>query len=501
MSFAAQLPVLQVVLPLAAAPICALLRIRHGAWLLATAVSWAAFYVAVRLLLSVLADGVIVYAVGGWVAPWGIELQVDVLNAYLLLIVTTVNAVVITYAGKSVSREIDEWQHPLFYTAWLMCVSGLLGIAITGDAFNIFVFLEISSLGTYILVSCGKDRRALVAAYKYLIMGAVGATFYLVGVGLIYMVTGTLNLYDMAIRLADAPYSLPVLAATGFITMGLALKFAMFPMHLWLPNAYTFAPSAVTALLAATSTKVSLYVLLRFEFLVFQPNLQFHTGGNHSFEFAQLLMPLAVLGFIAASVGAIYQTNIKRVLAFSSVAQVGYMLLGISLLSVTGLTSGIVHLFNHALAKGVLFLAVGCLYYRYGTARISRLHGCGREMPWTMGAFVIGGLSLIGVPLTAGFISKFYLISATLENGGLGVVLAALVLISSLLAIVYIWKFLEVAYFRERPAGAEPVKEAPLALLIPTWAVALANIYFGVETSLSAGLARTAAEQLLGGGL
>lgn len=496
MSLASHLPVLQIVLPLAAAPLCAVLRLRHAAWAVAAAVSWTAFIISILLLLHVTAQGTMSYAVGNWPPPWGIELRVDTLNAFMLLIVTAINAVVMTFARLSVEEEIGGEQLPLFYAAWLLCVTGMLGIATTGDAFNIFVFLEISSLASYVLVACGKDRRALVAAYKYLIMGSIGATFYLIGVGLLYMTTGTLNLYDISARLPDAAFSRPVLAAAGFITLGLALKFAMFPLHLWLPNAYTFAPSVVSALLAATSTKISIYVLLRFEFIVFQPNL-----GYHNIQFANFLMPLSVLAFMVGSVAAIYQTNIKRVLAYSSVAQIGYMLLGISLLSVAGLTSGIVHLFNHALAKGALFLAIGCLYYRYGTCQLRRLEGCARDMPWTMGAFVVGGLSLIGVPLTAGFISKIYLIQAALARGELGILLTILVLVSSLLAVVYVWRVIEVAYFRPRPVDVPAVREAPLALLVPTWTLAAANIYFGVETSLSAGLARQAAEQLLLGKL
>lgn len=494
MTLAAHLPALQVVLPLAAAPLCALLRSRFIAWAVATGVSWLAFLISLALLFSVTAAGPLSYAMGSWPAPWGIELRIDALNVLILLIVSGINAVVISFARLSIEVEIADHQEPKFYAAWLLCVTGMLGITVTGDAFNIFVFLEISSLASYVLVACGKDRRALVAAYKYLIMGSIGATFFLIGVGLLYMTTGTLNLYDMSARLPDADFSRPVLAAAGFITLGLALKFAMFPLHLWLPNAYTFAPSAVSALLAATSTKVSIYVLLRFEFIVFQPNI-----GNHDFQFAHFLIPLSVLAFMVGSVAAVYQTNIKRVLAYSSVAQIGYMLLGVSLLTMAGLTGGIVHLFNHALAKAALFLAVGCLYFRYGTCQLQRLAGCARDMPWTMAAFVVGGLSLIGVPLTAGFISKIYLINATLEQGTLGLLLTALVLVSSLIAVIYVWRVIEIAYFRPRPEGAVAVREAPLALLVPTWLMALANIYFGLDTSLSVGLAAQAAQQLLSG--
>jgi multicomponent Na+:H+ antiporter subunit D len=208
-----------------------------------------------------------------------------------------------------------------------------------------------------------------------------------------------------------------------------------------------------------------------------------------------ILLPLALIGIFSASLVAIFQTNVKRMLAYSSVAQIGYMILGISLVSVTGLTASISHLFNHALMKGALFMALGCVSFRIGSVQIDRMAGLGRTMPWTMGSFVIGGLSLIGVPLTAGFVSKWYLIVGTLERGWWPV--AVLVLLTSLMAMVYIWRVVEVAYFKPAPEG-QAVREAPLALLIPTWTLALANLYFGLETSLNAGVARQAAEVLLG---
>jgi len=488
----AQLPALQVALPLAAAPLCALAQWRNLAWLLAMLASWATLAVSVGLIVALGDGGAISYELGGWPPPWGIEFRIDSLNALMLILVSGINAVVITAARASVAREIAETKHPYFYTAWMLCVTGLLGIAATGDAFNLFVFLEISSLATYILVASGSDRRALVAAFKYLIVGSLGATFFLIGVGLLYLVTGSLNLADIAERLPEIGYTRPVLAAAGFITVGLALKFALFPMHLWLPNAYTYAPSMASALLAATSTKISIYALLRFEFLLFQPNLEVQ-----GMQFTLFLLPLAVLAFLVGSIAAIYQSDLKRLLAYSSVAQIGYIVFGVTMLSEPGLTGGIVHLFNHAVTKGALFLAVAALVFRYGSSRLADLAGCAREMPWTMGAFVIGGLSLIGVPGTAGFISKVYFITAALEHGLGGMALTALLLISSLLAVVYIWRVVELAYFRPRPAGAPTVGEAPLALLIPIWGLSLAAIYFGLETSLPLGLAGEAASNLL----
>jgi multicomponent Na+:H+ antiporter subunit D len=189
---------------------------------------------------------------------------------------------------------------------------------------------------------------------------------------------------------------------------------------------------------------------------------------------------------------------VKRILAYSSVAQIGYMILGISFGSATGLTAATLHMFNHALMKGALFMAVGSMVYRIGSSRIEDLAGVGRRMPLTTAAFVAGGLSIIGIPLTVGFISKWYLVLGAIERGWWPV--AGLVLATSLLAVVYIWRVVEVAYFRPAPEGRGTVGEAPLLLLIPTWVLILANFYFGIDATLTSEVARQAAESLLGGG-
>jgi multicomponent Na+:H+ antiporter subunit D len=480
-----------VVLPLLAAPLCALLGRGRLAWLFATAVSWAGLAISVTLLAAVIDGGELHYDFGNWDPPFGIDYVVDRLSAFVLLIVSGIGAVVLPYSWTSVRREIPEQQHGYFFTAMLLCLAGLLGIAITGDAFNLFVLLEISSLSTYTLISMGRDRRALMASYQYLIMGTIGATFILIGVGLLYMLTGTLNMADLAERIKPLHDSHTLQTAFAFLVVGVGLKLALFPLHLWLPNAYAFAPSAVTAFLAATATKVAVYVLLRFIFTVFGAEFVFeamHAGW--------LLLPLALVAVFSTSVVAVFQHDVKRMLAYSSVAQIGYMILGVSLVSVTGLTGTLLHLFNHALMKGALFLALGAVFYRVGSVQIERMQGLARQMPWTMAAFVGGGLSLIGVPLTVGFVSKWYLILGAIERGWWPVV--ALILVSSLIAVVYVWRVVEAAYFRTRPEGVAAVAEAPLSLLVPTWILVGANLYFGVDTDLTVGVASAAARTLLG---
>ena len=489
---AAHLPALQVVMALVAAPLCVLLRRGGPSWLLATSTAWASLAAAVFLLRRVLAEGTVTYAFGGWAAPWGIEYRIDVLNAFVLLIVAGIGAVVLPYARRSVESEIVPERRHLFYALMLLLLAGLFGIAVTGDLFNVFVFLEVSSLASYALVSMGAGRGALVAAYRYLILGTIGATFFLIGVGFLYAATGTLNMADLAERIPAVADSRSVHVAFAFLAVGLGLKAALFPLHAWLPGAYASAPSTVTALLAATATKVAVYLLLRVVFL-------FGSG----FSFADLpvgpvLVALALLGIFAGSAAALVQTNVKRLLAYSSVAHVGYMLLGVGLGTAAGLTGGIVHMFNHALAKGALFLAIGCVVLRVQSCELDRMRGIGRDMPWTMAAFTGAGLSLIGVPLTAGFLGKWMLVVAALEKGWWPV--AALLVAGAALAIAYVWRVVSVAWLESPPAGAPAVREAPAAMLVPVWMLVAASAYFGIDTSLNLGLASRAAAVVLGGG-
>ena len=487
----AHLPILQVVVPLLAAPFCLFLKRGRAAWGLAVLASWAALAIALALLGQVMQEGVLSYAIGDWAPPIGIEYRVDVVNAWVLVIVSGIGAVVAPYAMASIEREVEAGRIPLFYAAYLLCLSGLLGITITGDMFNVFVFLEISSLSAYALIALGQARRALTSAFRYLIMGSVGATFIVIGIGLLYVMTGSLNMADLAQLLPEVWDSRTVKVAYGFLAVGFCLKLALFPLHLWLPNAYTYAPSAVTAFMASTATKVAVYMLLRFFLTVF--------GAPFSFDVMALdrvLLPLALVAIASMSLVAIFQVNVKRLLAYSSVAQIGYMILGLSFATVTGLTATLLHLFNHALMKGALFMAMGCVMYRIGSVHINAMAGLGRRMPWTMAAFVAGGLSLVGVPLTVGFVSKWYLILGALERGWWWA--AILVLLTSLLALVYIWRVVEAAYFRDFP-GDESTREAPWTLLGPTWALVALNLYFGIDAGRTVGIARQAAEVLMAG--
>ena len=483
------LSILLVVIPLLAAPITAILPRARMAWLLTLLITWSCLLLAIWQLQVVLNGNIISYELGGWAPPWGIEYRIDSLNAFIAVIIAAIAAVTLPYALRSVEQEIATQQIPLFYTAFLLCFTGLLGITLTGDIFNLFVFLEISSLSSYALISMGRERQALTAAFQYLVMGTIGATFLLIGIGLIYSETGTLNMLDLAARLPSVFEHRTVHTAFAFIMVGVALKLALFPLHLWLPNAYTYAPTFVTVFLAATATKVAIYVMLRMIYTVFSIDFAKDTPINEMF------MLLGVIGVLIASVYAIYQTNSKRLLAYSSVAQIGYMVLGIGFGSVLGLTATVVHIFNHALMKAALFMAVGALIYRVGTSRLQDWNGLGRQMPWTFAALVIAGLSLIGLPGTAGFISKWYLVAAAVEQHNW--LIAFIILVGSLLAVVYVWKMVEVLFFRDANTTTVAIREAPLLLLVPTWFLVLANLYFGFNTELTVDIALRVATMLV----
>lgn len=485
------LPILQVVIPLMAAPLCLLLKRPQLVWLFALFVSTVAFIISLLLLQQVSTTGVISYELGGWQAPWGIEYRIDQLNALLLIIISATSTVVLIAAQTSIEKEIPKNKHTLFYILYLLSLTGMLGIVSTGDAFNVFVFLEISSLSAYSLIALGKKRQALWASFQYLIMGTIGATFILIGIGLMYQMTGTLNMEDLSQRLPQVAQTKTVFTAFTFIIVGICLKLALFPLHLWLPNAYAYAPSIVTAFFAATATKVAIYLLIRFTFTVFGLSFSFTT-----LPLQGLFLVLGLMGIIVASSAAIYQKNIKHLFAYSSIAQVGFIIIGLSTNSVMGLTATLLHLFNHAIMKGAIFLALGAVVYQIGNSQLVNFSGLGRKMPLTMAAIVIGGLSLIGVPLTAGFISKWYLLTALIENNWWPV--AILILLGSLLTVIYVWRIVEVIYFKEPLAENNSVTEAPILFLIPIWTLIIANFYFGIDTRFSVQLTQSAAQSLFG---
>lgn len=483
-----QLPALAVVLPLLAAPLCAMTRNEKASWAISQIVAVATTVIALLLIARVMQEGTIEYVLGGWAAPAGIVYRVDALSAFVLLIVAGFSAASLVSAKDLLPREIDRDRLYLVYSAWMLLHTGLTGMVITGDAFNLFVFLEIASLSSYTLVALGPDRRSLIAAFRYLVLGTLGGTFFLIGVGLLYMMTGTLNMADLAERLPEAGRSRILFGACAFILTGLGLKAALFPLHAWLPDAYARAPSVVTAFMAAASTKVSAYALMRFLFTIF--------GGEQLFSqvpASDIILWLAAAGVIYGSIAAVFQRDVRRLLAWSSIAQVGYIMIGVGLVSHAALTAGTLHLFNHALAKCTLFLALSCICAG-GSSLFNAIEGLGKTRPAVAAVIVIAGLSLIGVPLTPGFVSKWYLVQAAIQADQILIVLV--IVAGSLLAVAYVWRMVEAMYFSD-PGMAFEAPAVSRRNHILMWALIVLSVAVGLGSEIPASVAEAAATGLL----
>ncbi len=489
-------PILVIIIPLISAIIIPLVgRInRDYAWFIALAATFLSFICSVKLVSATMAVGRISYHLGGWEPPWGIEYAVDNLNAFVLSIITFIAFAVAFYARRSVIKEIGEEKSVLFYAVYMLFVTGLTGVTITGDIFNLYVFIEITSLSVYTLIAMGQRRDALIASFNYLILGTIGGTFILLGVGYLYMVTGTLNMADLSRLLPGLYSSSAVRTAFAFFTVGLSLKIALFPLHIWLPKAYTEAPSAVSAVVAATATKVMAYVLIRIMFTVFSVDFNVNV-----LPVTTILLILSSVAIIMGSILAIAQTNLKRMLAYSSIGQIGYIVLGVALVNRLAMTGSLIHILNHALMKGTLFMVAGLLVYTTGIADISKLRGMGRKMPFTMAAFTIAALSMIGVPLTVGFTSKWYLALGALEADMW--YLIPVILFSSLLTAIYFWRIVESIYFSPAPEGLSEtetgVTKAPSSMVLATCVLAILCIVFGIAAFIPASITDMAAKALL----
>ena len=476
-----QYPALIVIVPLLAAFI-----ISAAGWVnkrlcfpVAVAALSVATYSSIGLLLRVLDQGVVLYKLGGWDPPWGIAYYVDHLNGLVLVVVSAVALINLIASKKSIEQEFPEKTGP-FYTLYVLMVTGLLGIVVTGDAFNLYVLLEIASLTGYGLLAMGGGRGPL-AALNYLYMGTIGACFYLLGIGYLYIVTGSLNMVDIAGILPSLYQSKAVLTAFIICMVGVWLKMAFFPLHAWLPNAYTYAPSASSSLIAPLMTKVMIYVMIRLILTVFTPQFSFTIlAVNES------IVWLAVIAIVMGAVLALAERNLKKMLTYIIIAEVGYMVGGAWLGNRAGMTGAILHIVNDALMTLCVFLVVGNIVYKIKGYAFDDLKGLFRKMPFTMGAFVVGALSIIGVPPTCGFFSKWYLILGGIAAGHYGFVAA--LLFSSLVNVVLFFRVIELGYFEPfsdhhgHNHHPEPIDEAPLSMLIPLIIVAAGLVVVGMYT-------------------
>ena len=489
------LPVLQVIVPLLAAPVCVFVGSRKLARQTLIVVALIMLLITLSLTRQVYPDGLVIYFLGGWSAPWGIEYRIDMLTVFMLLTINLINLIASVFALSRRDSNLDRASHSAFYAAWLLCIAGLNGIVVTNDAFNVFVFLEVSSLATYVLISCGSNPKALLAAYRYLIMGAIGAAFILLSIGLLYMQTGTLNITDLAARIAGQGANRTIILALGLFVVGVGIKCAIMPLHDWLPNAYNYAPNTVTVLLSGTATKVALYVMLRFFHDLF--------GRGYSIEEMPLdvvLIVCAIAGMLIAPVIALRESSLKRMFAWSSVAQISYIVMAICLGTHAGVVAALLHIFNHSIVKAAIFIGVGILITRTRTARIKHLGSVAHTHRFACYAILFGGLGLIGMPGTVGFVSKWMLASAAVESGWWWLVIP--ILVGSLVSVGYIWRIVEILWAKPADIDLESTR-SPLRFVewFPLAVVTGLTLWFGLNASLTTELATLAAYSLLGKGL
>ncbi len=429
-----------------------------------TLISLLAFlYYSLRTLFAVMAHGELEYSLAAWKPPIGIELSVDMLSAFMVSVIAVIAVLVAIYASVAVRREDPEKEVPYFATMLVMLL-GLTGMVLTGDLFNLYVFFEVSALGGYALMAIG-HKKAPVAAFRYLIMGTLGASLYLMGVGYLYVVTGSLNMDDVAAIIMHQSSNPAVQVSLILMVIGLGLKMALFPMHLWLPDAYTYASSTSTAIIAPIMTKVSAYVLIRMLFFVYDTET-FLRGT----PVGAVIMWLAMGGVIVGSIMAIAQKDAKRMLAYSSVAQVAYIGVGIGLGTPLALVGAMLHILNHAIMKSCLFLVTGSVALQTGATQIKDYAGLGRKMPWTFLGFTLAALGMVGIPPTNGFFSKWYLVLGGIREGEW--VLVVLILASSLLTAVYFFRVIERIYAKvpeqaTNDASLPKTAEAPLRMALP----------------------------------
>ena len=445
---AQHLPILVVLTFFAGAllmPLAGLLH-RRAPWMVAVCTCFTATLAAVYALLHVAAEGTVRYAMGGWRPPIGIELVADPLSTFVAVVLGLLSLIVMVHSREPVEREI-EGEPITYYASAMLLLGGLSGIVMTGDLFNLYVFLEISSLASYALLGCG-SARASVSAFRYLMLGTLGASFYLIGVGFMFVDTGSLNMADVTAIFAETGLTPLTTLAVIFILVGMGIKMALLPLHQWLPDAYTYAPATSTALIAPIGTKVAAYVLIRLLYEVFPAEAIRHL------HLLDVIAALGAVGIIWGSVMALPQKNIKRMLAYSSVAQIGYIALGIGLGTTYGFIGAILHILNHACMKGCLFMVTANLEARGKGIRIDGLTAeLRREMPVTAACFTIAAISMIGLPPTAGFFSKWYLLLGSYEEGRW--IYIAVILISRLLNAVYFFRIIERMYLgggEEAPA-------------------------------------------------
>ncbi len=403
------------------------------------------------------------YAMGGWAAPVGIVLRLDALSWLLFAVIAGVSLCVVVYAVQYMDSYTSKGR---FYGLLFLMIAGMTGVVLTGDIFNLYVFLEIAAISSYALVAFGTEAEELEASFKYAVLGSVASSLVLLGIAVLYAMFGTVNMEHLASKIAGADVAkvkMPLVFAEVIIISGLALKAALVPFHAWLPDAHPSAPAPVSAMLSGVLIKaIGVYALVRLYFNVF--------GEDPKMSY--MLMLLAVFSMIGGVVLALAQWDFKRLLAYHSISQIGYVVLGIALGTPLGVAAGLFHLVNHSVFKSLLFLNAGAVERATGTRRLEEMGGLRERMPVTGATSMVASMSIAGVPPFNGFFSKLLVIVACAEAGYYG--FALLAVIGSVLTLASFAKVQRYGFLGELREKWRSVREAPVFMSVAMIVLALA---------------------------
>ena len=372
--------------------------------------------------------------IGGWAAPFGITLIADMLSALFVLMSQLVLVMGVLYAMGSKDRCTD---YPAFYSLFLFLATGLTGAMLTGDIFNLFVFVELMAISSTVLTSISDDRYGTEAAYKYFYMSQMAAFFLLLAVGALYVSCGTLNMAHLAVLIADEPKKLLLPPAAALLMATFMIKSATFPFHFWQPDFHTAAPTPVSAMLSSVVVKFGVYGFIRMTTLLFP---------GYATPIQPLLIGLGIAGIFYGGLSAVGTQNVKRMLAYSTLAQVGFILVAIGWGTPLALAAAIVFAFNHSIAKSAMLMLAGYVASRASvkSAAFDVVTGVGRPLPLAGILFFIGGLGLAGIPPTNGFISKMLVFKSGIDARQLWTLLliglaSTLTLFYTMRAFMRIW--------------------------------------------------------------
>jgi multicomponent Na+:H+ antiporter subunit D len=475
-----------------------------------------AYVAAVALLaLRVDAAGVLTYQLSNWSAPFGIALVADSLTAFMLALAAVVSLAALAFSVVYVDDEGQRISyHPLFH----FMLVGVSGSFLTGDVFNLFVWFEVMLLPSYVFVVFYSGARHTRAAFQYTVLNLFGSALMLVAIGGLYATTGTLNMADIARRLAaPAEYGVdpvPVLGLSALLLVVFALKAGIVPFQFWVPAAYRAAPAPISAMLAGVTKKVGVYAIIRLYFTVFAAgsldalSLPGLSGGSFLAFFGPVLFLMAVGSILVGGIGAVSRDDLDELFAYSSIGQVGFIVLPLAVVATVpdeglrtlGIAAALVYALNHAVAKSLLFLVSGAVFEAVGSIRLSDLGGLTSRRPYLSGAYLVGALALVGIPPLSGFFGKLLVFDTAgraFADGEPGTALAlAAALVGAVFTIAYLSRAWSLGFWGEVSPAVDDARQ-PTVLVTIVAVLAVATVVIGIGFDPVYRFAREAARAAL----